>query len=84
MVLGVFGGKPSVDMSTVGDREISLIGTLMYRQDDYAQAVEWIASGAMKTELLVTKHFAFEDYEKAYHFIEEEADKTLKVVIDLD
>jgi hypothetical protein len=32
----------------------------------------------------VTKHFAFEDYEKAYHFIEEEADKTLKVVIDLD
>jgi 2-desacetyl-2-hydroxyethyl bacteriochlorophyllide A dehydrogenase len=84
VVLGVFGGKPSVDMSTVGDREISLIGTLMYRQDDYAQAVEWIASGAMKTSLLVTKHFPFEDYDKAYHFIEEEADKTLKVVIDLD
>lgn len=84
VVLGVFGGKPSVDMSTVGDREISLIGTLMYRQEDYAQAVEWIASGAMKTSLLVTKHFPFEDYEKAYHFIEKEADKTLKVVIDLD
>jgi len=84
VVLGVFGGKPSVDMSTVGDREISLIGTLMYRQDDYAQAVDWIASGAMKTSLLVTKHFPFEDYEKAYHFIEKEADKTLKVVIDLD
>jgi threonine dehydrogenase-like Zn-dependent dehydrogenase len=84
VVLGVFGGKPSVDMSTVGDREISLMGTLMYRQDDYAQAVEWIASGAMKTSLLVTKHFPFEDYEKAYHFIEKEADKTLKVVIDLD
>jgi 2-desacetyl-2-hydroxyethyl bacteriochlorophyllide A dehydrogenase len=84
VVLGVFGGRPAVDMSTVGDREISLIGTLMYRQDDYAQAVEWIASGAMKTELLVTKHFPFEDYEKAYHFIEKEADKTLKVVIDLD
>jgi 2-desacetyl-2-hydroxyethyl bacteriochlorophyllide A dehydrogenase len=84
VVLGVFGGRPAVDMSTVGDREISLIGTLMYRQDDYAQAVAWIASGAMKTDLLVTKHFAFEDYEKAYRFIEAEADKTLKVVIDLD
>ncbi len=84
VVLGVFAGRPAVDMSTVGDREISLIGTLMYRQEDYAQAVDWIASGAMKTELLVTKHFPFEDYEKAYHFIEKEADKTLKVVIDLD
>ena len=84
VVLGVFGKRPAVDMSTVGDREISLIGTLMYQQNDYAQAVEWISSGAMKTTLLVTKHFAFEDYEKAYHFIEKEADKTLKVVIDLD
>lgn len=84
VVLGVFGERPRVDMSTVGDREISLIGTLMYQQSDYTQAVEWIASGAMKTTLLVTKHFPFEDYEKAYHFIEKEADKTLKVVIDLD
>lgn len=84
VVLGVFGSRPAVDMSTVGDREISLIGTLMYRQEDYDQAVEWIASGAMKTELLVTKHFPFEDYAEAYRFIEKEADKTLKVVIDLD
>lgn len=83
VVLGVFGDRPRVDMSVVGDRELSLIGTLMYQQADYEQAVEWIAAGKMITEPLVTKHFPFEDYEEAYHFIEAQGDKTLKVVIDL-
>jgi 2-desacetyl-2-hydroxyethyl bacteriochlorophyllide A dehydrogenase len=83
VVLGVFGDRPRVDMSVVGDRELSLIGTLMYQQADYEQAVKWISDGSMATEPLVTKHFPFEQYEAAYHFIEEQGDKTLKVVIDL-
>jgi L-iditol 2-dehydrogenase/threonine 3-dehydrogenase len=31
VVLGVFGDKPQIDMSIVGDREQSIIGTLMYK-----------------------------------------------------
>ncbi len=84
VVVGVYGEKPRVDMSVVGDRELSLIGTLMYRQNDYEQAVAWIASGDMVTEPLVTGHFPFEQYNEAYHFIEKQSDSTLKVVIDLD
>jgi L-iditol 2-dehydrogenase/threonine 3-dehydrogenase len=84
VVVGVYGDRPRVDMSVVGDRELSLMGTLMYQQNDYEQAVEWIAGGAMITEPLVTGHFPFEQYEEAYHFIEKEGDTTLKIVIDLD
>lgn len=84
VVLGVFGSRPRVDMSVVGDRELRLIGTLMYRQEDYRQAVQWIAEGAIKTKPLVTGHFPFEKYVDAYHFIEKEAATTLKVIIDLD
>ncbi|MHC4885699.1 MAG: zinc-dependent alcohol dehydrogenase [Planctomycetota bacterium] len=83
VVLGVFGERPRVDMSVVGDRELRLIGTLMYRQEDYEQAVEWIAGGEMVTTPLVTKHFPFAEYEDAYRFIDDQGDKTLKVVIDL-
>jgi 2-desacetyl-2-hydroxyethyl bacteriochlorophyllide A dehydrogenase len=83
VVLGVFGDRPRVDMSVMGDREISLIGTLMYQQADYEQAVEWIASGQMITEPLVTAHFPMEQYAEAYRFIEAQGDKTLKVVIDV-
>lgn len=83
VVLGVFGEKPRVDMSIVGDRELSLIGTLMYKHEDYEQAVQWIATGAVKTEPLITRHFPFEQYADAYHFIEAQGDKTLKVMIDV-
>jgi 2-desacetyl-2-hydroxyethyl bacteriochlorophyllide A dehydrogenase len=84
VVVGVYGDRPRVDMSVVGDRELSLIGTLMYQQNDYEQAVEWIADGSIITEPLVTGHFPFEEYEDAYRYIEKEGDTTLKIVIDLD
>lgn len=83
VVLGVFGEKPRIDMSIVGDREQSIIGTLMYKHEDYEKAVELIASGDVITEPLVTKHYPFEQYMEAYKFIDEQGDKTLKVMIDL-
>ena len=84
VVVGVYEERPRVDMSVVGDRELSLIGTLMYKQNDYEQAVEWIANDAIHTAPLVTGHFPFEQYAAAYHHIEEHGAETLKIVIDLD
>jgi 2-desacetyl-2-hydroxyethyl bacteriochlorophyllide A dehydrogenase len=84
VVLGVFGDRPHVDMSVVGDRELSLIGTLMYQLQDYEQAVEWIAQGLMVTEPLITSHFPFDKFADAYRYIEEQVETTLKVVIDVD
>lgn len=83
VVLGVFGEKPRVDMSVVGEHELSLIGTLMYRQEDYEQAARWIAEGKIATEPLDSKHFPFEQYSDAYAFIDEQGDKSMKVFIDL-
>jgi len=83
VVLGVFGEKPRIDMSIVGDREQTIIGTLMYKHEDYVKAVELIAGGQVITGPLVTKHFPFEKYTDAYRFIDEQGDKTLKVMIDL-
>jgi L-iditol 2-dehydrogenase/threonine 3-dehydrogenase len=83
VVLGVFGEKPRIDMSIVGDREQTIIGTLMYKHEDYVKAVELIAGGQVITGPLVTKHFPFEKYTDAYKFIDEQGDKTLKVMIDL-
>ena len=35
IVVGVFGQKPLVDLGLVQDRELSLVGTLMYQKRDY-------------------------------------------------
>ncbi len=83
MTVGVFAGKPQVDLSVVGDRELSLVGTLMYRKDDYEQAVEWVAAGAVAVNPLFTTHFPFEQYREAYDYIDREGERSLKVLIDL-
>ncbi|MFC1502013.1 zinc-binding dehydrogenase [bacterium] len=83
MVVGVYGDFPKVDMSTMSDHELRLIGTLMYKHEDYQMAVELIADGKVNTKPLVTRHFPFEEYNEAYAFIENQGDKTMKVMIDL-
>jgi L-iditol 2-dehydrogenase len=84
VVVGVFGKKPVVDLGLVQDREISLVGTLMYRKEDYESAVTLAASGKMFLDRLVTDSFRFEDYLEAYRFIEKAGDRAMKVMIALD
>ncbi len=83
VVLGVFGERPRIDMAMVGEHELSLIGTMMYKYEDYQAAVEMISSGQIVTDPLVTRHFSFEQYADAYAFIDEQGDKSMKVMIDL-
>jgi L-iditol 2-dehydrogenase len=42
VVVGVFGEKPCIDMGLVQDRELRLIGTLMYQKKDFLAAIELI------------------------------------------
>lgn len=83
LVAGVFGEKPRVDMAAVGEHELSVVGTLMYRHEDYEQAVRWIDAGSIRTEPLDSRHFPFEQYLDAYRFIEREGERSMKVLIDL-
>ena len=84
IVVGVFGDKVSVDLGLVQDRELRLIGTAMYQTADYLKAIELIEAGKIKLDPLMTDHFAFEHYEKAYTYLDEKKDRAMKVFIDLD
>ncbi|NQT93004.1 MAG: alcohol dehydrogenase catalytic domain-containing protein [Lentisphaerae bacterium] len=83
LIVGVYGEKPRVDMSVVCEHELTVMGSMMYRHEDWVQAVKWIASGEVQTEPLVSKHFPFEQYAEAYAFIEEEGERSMKVMIEL-
>ena len=83
VVVGVFGEKPRVDMGLVQDRELNFHGTLMYQLPDYERDVELIASGAVKTDPLFSKHFSLDEYLDDYRFIDEQGDKSMKVFIDI-
>ena len=81
IVVGVFGDKPVVDMGTVQDRELRLVGTLMYQQPDWVKAIALIEQGKVNLEPLVTDRFAFADYQKAYEYIDANRERAMKVMI---
>jgi L-iditol 2-dehydrogenase len=83
VVVGVFGKKPLVDLGLVQDRELSLIGTLMYQKKDYVRAIELVANDKLSLDQMVTHRFAFKDYLKAYETIEASGGNYMKVMIDL-
>ena len=83
VVVGVFGSKPPIDMARVGEHELSMIGSMMYRHEDYETAVDWIARGAVQTRPLESRHFPLEQYADAYRFIEEQGVRSMKVFVDL-
>lgn len=83
VVVGVFGDQPHVNLGLVQDRELNLRGTLMYRRPDYLRAIDLIDSGQVQTEPLMSTHFAFDDYLEAYHYIEAQGDRSMKVFIDV-
>jgi len=83
IVAGVFEEPPRINMAFVGEHELKIIGTMMYKHEDYEEAVKNIASGRICTEPLVTKHFPFAAYFDAYQYIDTKADKTMKVMIDV-
>ncbi len=72
-----------MDLGLVQDRELSLVGTLMYQRPDYETAIQLIHAGSLRLKPLITHRFPFQDYLKAYLAIEESQGKYMKVMIEL-
>lgn len=84
VIVGVFGKKPTVDLGLVQDRELNLVGTLMYQKSDFEKAIELIPKRKLYLDSLITHRFKFEQYLDAYHAIEGSDGKYMKVMIELD
>ena len=82
IVVGVYGETPSVDLGLVQDKELRLIGTLMYQERDYIRAIEMAPQ--IKLGPLITHRFSLSEYADAYKAIETNGDKTMKIMICLN
>ena len=83
VLVAVYADQPRVNTGFIQDRELTVVGTLMYQYADFVRAVELIASGRVVTAPLETKHFTLERYADAYAFIDAARDRTMKVFIDV-
>nr|WP_263324386.1 alcohol dehydrogenase catalytic domain-containing protein [Neobacillus sp. Marseille-Q6967] len=84
VVVGVFGDLANINMGYVQDHELALLGSAMYREEDYVKAIELVNKGLIEFDALITHRMKFTDYAKAYALIDEQKDYAMKVMIEID
>ena len=84
VLVAVFAKMASVDLAVLNDHELTLDTTMMYRHEDFVDAIRLVSEGKIKLKPLMSKHFAFKDYLEAYQYIDANQEKTMKVLIDVD
>ena len=82
IVVGVYEEAPQTEMVLVQDKEISVIGSLMYTWSDFLEAVNLIRAAKVNLGLLRTHHFPFDRWQDAYDLLIARPDQAVKVLID--
>lgn len=83
VVVGVFSHEVPVNLGFVQDRELKLIGSLMYQMDDFTRARDLIASGRAAVEPLITSRWSLEQLAQAMQAIDAQPDRNVKTMIHI-
>ena len=83
VLVAVFSKMASVDLAVLNDHELELNTSMMYRHEDYVDAIRLVSEGKVQLRSLMSRHFAFRDYLEAYQYIDENREMTMKVIIDV-
>ena len=82
--VAVYAGMANVDLAVLNDHELDLNTSMMYRHEDYLEAIRLVNEGKVRLEPLMSRHFPFRDYLAAYQYIDANRETTMKVLIDVD
>lgn len=83
ILVAVYAGMANVDLAVLNDHELDLNTTMMYRHEDYLQAIDLVEKNKINLSLLQSKKFPFLKYLDAYKYIESNQETTMKVLIDV-
>lgn len=84
IIVGVYEEFPRVNMGFVGEHELTLKGSMMYKHEDYEEAIEFLNTNKINVKDMITHTFEFSDYNKAYKYINDNPNETLKVIINVN
>ncbi len=83
VLVAVFAGMAEIDLAVANDHELDIKSTMMYRHDDYVDAIRLVNEGKVALKPLISKVFAFKDYLAAYQYIDNNRETTMKVLINV-
>jgi len=83
VLVAVFADLARVDLAVLNDKELNLNTSMMYRNEDFLEAVDLVNQEKIHLKTLVSKHFDFAEFQKAYEYIDANRETTMKVIISL-
>lgn len=83
VLVAVFAGMAEVDLAVANDHELDIKSTMMYRHEDYVDAIQLVNEKKVMLEPLITKVFPFEQYKDAYEYIENNREKAMKIIVNV-
>ena len=83
VLVAVFADMATIDLAVANDHELDIKSTMMYRHDDYVDAIDLVNADKVHLRPLISKTFAFKDYLKAYQYIDANRETTMKVIINV-
>ncbi len=83
VLVAVFASMAQIDLAVANDHELDIKSTMMYRHDDYVDAIRLVNKQKVHLKPLISRKFAFKDYLTAYQYIDANRETTMKVLIDV-
>jgi L-iditol 2-dehydrogenase len=84
MLVGVPEEPVNTNLAFVQDRELELVGTLMYRMDDFKIAADYIANGKIEAKKLISHTYPFDKLEEAFEMAEnpDNLEEKIKIMVE--
>ncbi len=83
ILVAVFAKPATVDLAVLNDHELDLNTTMMYREEDYIDAIQFVKEKKVLLLPLISKYFSFQEYLDAYQYIDANRETTMKVIINV-
>ena len=83
VLVAVFAGMAEIDLAVANDHELDIKSTMMYRHDDYIDGIRLVNETKVFLKPLISQTFAFRAYLKAYQYIDDNRETTMKVIINV-
>ena len=84
ILVAVYAGMAHVDLAVLNDHELDLNTTMMYRHEDYVEAIRLIGEGKIHLRPLMSRVFPFREYQQAYEFIDANRETSMKILINVE
>jgi L-iditol 2-dehydrogenase len=84
VVTGLFLTPVPTELTTVSLNEFEVIGSVVYNHQDFKKAVEWIDSGTIAFERVITHIFPIEKAEYALNLLEHHEEDVAKILLEVN